>query len=147
EDNHLSRPAHGRSLTVDPKCFQADRMHNPFKPDLSYPADEETKLNQLEILFRDWHRHFVQSGSLLPTGAADLMVWDGFYPCYFSQKVRLLFIGREARQIGGQNKMDVLCEAYRTGKKIGGRAIDGDNFHSRMLRIASGITNGMPPWQ
>jgi hypothetical protein len=75
------------------------------------------------------------------------MVFDGFYPHYFSQKKRILFIGRESRQISGFNNMDVLYEAYRKGKHIGDRHLNQDKFHYRMIYVAYGIMNGMPLWQ
>ena len=75
------------------------------------------------------------------------MVADGFYPYYFAQKVRILFIGREARDISGCNYIDVLFPAYHEKKRIGNQPLNKSKFHYRMLCIAYGILKGMPAWK
>ncbi len=115
---------------------------------ITYPDSEKPKLALLENLFRDWHQHFAAKEAKLPGGhKADDMVFDGFYPHYFSQKSRILFIAREARQIAGLNYLEVLYPEYRTGKKIGAQHLNVNRIHSRMLYIAYGILNGMPEWK
>lgn len=116
-----------------------------FRPRLSYPVSEKLKIDALEGLFQDWHQHFAVNGPPALAAAADHMVWDGFYPHYFDQK-KILFIGRESRDIAGHHNMDVLFEAYRK-KRIGDHALDNDRFHARMIHIAYGISHGMPNWQ
>ena len=64
---------------------------------ISYPDNEKPNLALLENLFREWHQHFANNSSALEKHVADDMVFDGFYPHYFSQKKRVLFIGRESR--------------------------------------------------
>lgn len=118
-----------------------------FLPSISYPDNEKPKLALLENLFREWHQHFADNGSALVKHVADEMVFDGFYPHYFSQKKRILFIGREPRQISGLNNMDVLYPAYREGKRIGDQHLNQNKFHYRMIYIAYGIIKGMPVWQ
>ena len=118
-----------------------------FLPKISYPDSEKPKLALLENLFRDWHQHFASNGSALEKHVADDMVFDGFYPHYFSQKKRILFIGRESRGLSRCNNMDVLYPAYRVDKWIGPQHLNTNKFHSRMLYIAYGIMNGMPTWQ
>lgn len=114
--------------------------------DLPYPADELTHLEKLNKLFEDWHACFAASAAQLDKHLPDEMVCDGFYPHYFKQKRRILYIGRESRQISGLNYLEVLYPAYRTGKKIGGRSLNADKVHSRMLRITHGLLNGTPDW-
>lgn len=78
------------------------------------------------------------------------MVFDGFYPHYFSKKPRILFIGREAREIAGENYLDKLYPAYRTTKQIGdvdGQHLNASKFHSRMLYMAYGLMNRLPEWK
>jgi hypothetical protein len=118
-----------------------------FLPNISYPEIEKPKLARLEGLFGDWNQHFVQNASSLEKHTADDMVYDGFYPYYFTQKKRILFVGRESRQISGLNNMEVLYRAYRDGKFIGAQHLDENNFHRRMIKVAFGLMNGMPPWQ
>jgi hypothetical protein len=118
-----------------------------FLPNIPYPTNEEPKLALLEILFRQWHQHFSCVASAFEKHKADDMVFDGFYPYYFSQKKRILFIGRESRDISGCNYIDLLYRAYRETKWIGDQHLNVNKFHSRMIYIAYGIMNGMPTWQ
>jgi len=116
-----------------------------FLPKIDYPDNEKPKLASLENLFREWHQHFTSTGLALEKHRADDMVFDGFYPHYFSQKKRILFIGREARGISGDNYIDVLYPVYRGEKKQW--SLNASKFHSRMFYIAYGILNGMPEWK
>lgn len=111
---------------------------------ISYPDSERPKLRLLDKLFREWHEHFAtsESGKEIATD----MVFDGFYPYYFNQKKRILFIGREALDITGNNYIDLLYQHYRGDKLIGKQPINKDKFHSRMFYFAYGITNGMLEW-
>lgn len=114
---------------------------------IPYSEDEQPHLEKLRLLFMDWHARFTEGAFQLANHTPDDIVCDGFYPGYFDQKPRILFVGRESRQISGYNNLDVLFEAYRTGKKIGGRKLNGDRVHSRMLRVAHGLLRNMPPWE
>jgi len=122
------------------------QIMQPF-PSTPFPDQEVSKLGKLETLFTEWHQHFTINSSTLLKHAADDMVCDGFYPHYFSQRKRILFVGREARQISGLNYIDLLLRAYREGKWIGDQHLNVNKFHSRMLYIAYGIANGMPEWK
>lgn len=117
-----------------------------FRPQISYPECENHKIASLENLFRDWHQHFAANSLQLGKHTADEMVWDGFYPHYFSQRKRILFVGRESRDIAGYHNMDVIFNAYRLDKKINGKPLDNNYFHSRMIYVAYGIMNGLPLW-
>lgn len=120
-----------------------------YLPVSPYPDNEKPKLTLLEDLFREWHQHFANNGSALEKHVADEMVFDGFYPHYFSQKKKILFIGREARGIAGCNYIDVLYTCYRESETnwIGKQHLNVNKVHSRMIYIAYGIMNGMPTWQ
>lgn len=116
-----------------------------FLPTIPYPEIEKPKLAVLEKLFQAWHHSF---DSALSPKVADAMVFDGFYPHYFGQRKRVLFIAWESRQISGRNYLDVLYPSYRKTKRIGRtRHLNQDKFHSRLIRIAWGINHGMKPWQ
>ncbi|MGV3662414.1 MAG: hypothetical protein ACO1TE_19680 [Prosthecobacter sp.] len=115
--------------------------------DLPYFEHELPQLERLKQLFDGWHACFVAGAGQLRKHVADDFVCDGFYPCYFSQKPRILFVGRESRQISGFNNLDLMFQAYRSTKKIGDRGLNSDKFHSRMLYIAHGLTRGMPEWR
>jgi hypothetical protein len=118
-----------------------------FLANIPYPTNEASKLASLDVLFREWHQHFSCVPFAFQKHNADDMVFDGFYPHYFSQKKRILFIGREARDISGFNYLELLYRAYRVTKLIGVQHLNVSKFHSRMIYIAYGIMNGMPAWQ
>lgn len=115
-------------------------------PSVVYPPSEQQKLAQLEALFREWHEHFAEHAPVEFRSLADELVFDGFYPHYFSQKVRVLFIGRECRDLAGCNYIENLLTEYRGKQEIGTQHLNSSKFHSRMLRIAHGLQNGMIPW-
>jgi len=119
-----------------------------YRPTTPFPAAEAAKLDQQEELFCKIHRRFGEAEkSLLPKHAAEDLVSDGFYPHYFNQAKRILFIGRESRDISGCNYIDVLLPAYQKGKRIGRQHLNTNHFHSRMLYVAFGIVTGMPLWR
>ncbi len=111
-----------------------------------YPIEELPVLDQLEALFHDWRECCANLPDTLVSAQSENMVFDGFYPYYFRQSIRILFVGREARGIEGCNYLDVLFHAYREAK-IGNRHLNFDAFHSRKLHIAWGLLNGMPDWE
>jgi hypothetical protein len=117
-----------------------------FRPTIEYPESEKPSLDLLENLFRDWHQHFASNNSGLEKHVADGMVFDGFYPYYFSQKQRILFVGREALDIAGLNYLDTLYKCYRIEKMVGEQPLNQNKFHARMMYIAYGIMNGYPAW-
>ncbi len=113
---------------------------------LVYPDAETSRLEALRLLFQDWMQASVQAEPEMKE-LIDGMVFDGFYPHYFSRKPKILFIGREALDIEGSNNLDILYAAYSEGKRIGSRHLNCDRFHSRMLCTAYGILNGFPEWK
>ncbi len=120
-------------------------------PKLDYPESEKPKLALLENLFIEWHQQFVKNNSSLTAlgQEADEMVFDGFYPYYFSEhmKKRILFIGWETLEVAGTNYIEDLYKAYRSEeKRIGSRHLETNLFHSRMFYVAYGILHGMPEW-
>lgn len=120
----------------------------PFIPKLDYPDNEKPNLALLENLFREWHQRFTSTGSGLEKHVADGMVFDGFYPHYFSQKKRVLFVGQEALEIAGHNYIEVLYKCYHSkDKRIGNQSLNRYKFHARMLHIAYGIVHEKPLWR
>ena len=112
-----------------------------------YPLKEWASLDQLEALFRDWRECYANSQNTLVRAQSQKIVTDGFYPFYFQQSTQILFVGREARGIEGCDYLDILFHEYRGRQEIGGRHLNFDAFHSRMLYIAWGLLNGMPDWE
>lgn len=115
--------------------------------DLPYPSHELPHLEKLKQLFEDWHARFDEAASQLEKHQPDDIVCDGFYPHYFDQPKRILFVGRESRQISGFNSLELIHASYRSSKKIGGRPLNTNKVHSRMLYLAYGLLNGMPDWR
>ncbi|MGI6718834.1 MAG: hypothetical protein ACOX4D_06795 [Bacteroidales bacterium] len=80
-----------------------------------------------------------------PFDVQQLFVKDGFYPYYTYQKRKILFIGREALEIGGANYMELLYEAYLEDN-IGGITLNRYKFHYTMLYITYAIEHGEYKW-
>ena len=113
---------------------------------VSYPDAETPKLEALRQLFEHW---IAAALATAPELKAEIegMGFDGFYPHYFSQKPRILFVGREAREIAGFNYLDLLHNAYRKTKRIGVQHLNCSLFHRRMLYTAYGLLNGFSEWK
>lgn len=103
---------------------------------MCYPTNERDLLNRLQALFNDWKSEV----------GTDVFVEDGFYPHYFSQKMKVLFIGRESRGMTGRNYIEVLYDAYKNNN-VGGQHINASFFHKRLLYVSYGLNNGMPNWE
>lgn len=116
-------------------------------PCIWYPDDEKPQLLRLRNLFVDWHECFKEAEPSFKKHKADDFVCDGFYPCYFSQRLRILFVGKESRDISGCHNMNELTTSYHTTKKIGERSLNRDRMHARMIYIAYGLLRGIHVWQ
>jgi hypothetical protein len=115
-----------------------------FRPSIEFPDFEKNILDRLEKLFSDWHEE-AKTKQFIYDYSADDMVFDGIYPYYTKQKVKILFIGREALGINGLNYIDVLYNAYKDNH-IGSKHINQYKFHYLMFYIAYGANNGFPSW-
>ena len=92
-----------------------------------YSEEEKELLVKLEELFHDWHE-------LLSKDNKDIS-FDGFYPGYLEQKVKLLFIGRENRGLSDVNYLGCLYKAIKEGS-IGDIHLNRHRFHYMMLYLA-----------
>ncbi|MBK1829610.1 hypothetical protein JIN77_02645 [Verrucomicrobiaceae bacterium R5-34] len=119
-----------------------------FSPNRSlFPISEHTKLEQLENLFQNWHQAITEKEPEL----ADALVFDGFYPHYSSQKKRILFVGREPRDLTGHHYIETLHRAYTICRRIGEKPLNQAQFHSLQFYLCHGILNQFPeydgiPW-
>lgn len=100
----------------------------------TYPECEHTKLKELEKLLKDWF-NFLKD-KIEEKGIEDF-VSDGFYPNYFSQNTKILFIGRESLGIAGCNYQEILWEGYTQENS----KINRDKFHCRMFYLTYAILN------
>lgn len=118
-----------------------------------YSEAEIDLLNELETLFRDWYSYFRKNqnmdGVLITSKGIDYdvddMSFDGFYPHYLKQKKRILFIGRENRDLCGANYIDNLYQAIKNNN-IGGGSVKSSAFHKRMLYVTYAILYNEFEW-
>ena len=68
---------------------------------LDYPESERKLKFEIEKLNDRWKNHLVSMTG--EKSISEIFVSDGFYPYYTNQKVKVLFIGREALEIAGTN--------------------------------------------
>lgn len=114
---------------------------------LNYPESElelKDKIDRLNDKWLDFVK--IQLGNEYSGNVDDLFVSDGFYPYYTCQKKKILFIGREALEIGGTNYMEFLYEAYLE-KRIGGMTLNQHKFHSTMLYLTYAIEHEVYQWE
>ena len=82
-----------------------------------YTDFEKEKLAELEKLFLDWYNFFKSNesnnGTIIRDFSANDMSFDGFYPNYFGQRIKILYIAREGRGISGENYIEILFPAYK----------------------------------
>jgi hypothetical protein len=110
---------------------------------LNYPKEELVNLDKNNKLMDEWNSH-IANKNMIKGYTSDDFVRDGFYPFYYSQKIKLLFIGRESRGISGCNYIDILYNAYKDNR-IGKRHINkmSNRIHNLMFYITYGIENNI----
>lgn len=114
---------------------------------LNYPESElelKYKIKRLNDKWRDFLK--IRLNNEYSDCIEDFFVTDGFYPYYTYQKKRILFIGREALEIGGANYMEFLYEAYQE-KRIGNKTLNQHKFHSTMLYLTYAIEHEVYKWE
>lgn len=95
---------------------------------------ENEKQKSIDSLMLEWKNSFSEK-------SRELFVNDGFYPYYFAQKTKILFMGKESLEMAGGNYIDELSECYAKSKKVGGIPLNSYAFHRRILYLAYGILN------
>lgn len=98
---------------------------------VEYEAGEKDMLGRLDNLFKEWK-------SKLPGDEEELFNRDGFYPGYSRQKVRILFVGREACYMAGRNYIEYMYNSFKS-RYIGKWTVNQYPFHRRQAYIAYGI--------
>lgn len=103
--------------------------------ELNYPQDELELKTKIEEFNERWRNCIVSQIPEVETN--DCFVPDGFYPYYTHQKIKILFIARESRGIGGCNYIELLHKAYKE-KIVADRGIDQitNKFHALQLYIS-----------
>jgi hypothetical protein len=90
----------------------------------------------LKELEDEWRGHIANSESLCDN--VDLFNMDGFYPFYTQQKVRILFVGREACCMQGKNYITTICSCIKNDN-FNGWTVNQYPFHRRQFYLAYGI--------
>jgi hypothetical protein len=113
---------------------------------LLFPPSEHYKQQQIAALMADWEKElskakvlYREDGKLYPGDS--YFCSDGFFPYYYSQKIKILFLARETVGLSGMDYIETLFESYKANN-IGGRTLDQHTFHHRMYYLAYGILRG-----
>lgn len=110
-----------------------------------YSKAEIQVLRNLESLFQDWQKTFENAadtkGFIVRDFKPEHMSFDGFYPGYLAQKVKILFIGREGRGLSGFNYLASLYPAFKSGV-IAETPINRHLFCRRLLYVTYSLTTG-----
>lgn len=100
---------------------------------------EQKKNDELENIMNDWilqvstkNKGTLDNGNKTKLSPASCFAKDGFFPGYFSQKRKILFIGREPRNIGGFDFRD-------TTKKYFADLKNNNSWWRHILYIVYGI--------
>jgi len=120
----------------------------PFIPNKSiFPVSEHPALEELQQLFKRWHRAILDNAPQL----AERLVFDGFYPHYFSQRKRILMIGQEPRNLAGSipgdpnnyidplHYIDTLYQAIKIDKVVNQTKLNARKFESLLLKLSYSI--------
>jgi hypothetical protein len=111
-----------------------------------FPPDEQEQRRKINALMDDWRKQlstvkvrFKDDGQNY--AGSEYFCANGFYPYYYQQKPKILFIAREAADLSGTDFIETTLQAYRENN-VGGRTLNQSNFHNRMMYIAWGILHG-----
>jgi hypothetical protein len=104
--------------------------------DTNYPQDELELKHKIDEFNERWRKCLVKQIPELDEPQNDLFVPDGFFPYYTHQKIKILFLARESRNIGGINYIDILYDAYKENR-ISGKSINvmSNKFHSLQMYL------------
>lgn len=110
-----------------------------------YPNNEKVLYLKLRKLLDSWHQE-ARKKKFIKGYKADNMVYDGFYPFYTKQSRKILFIGREALGLDGEDYIECVYKGYKE-KKVGDRNINQYKFHRLMFYLTYGLLNEFPIWE
>jgi hypothetical protein len=115
---------------------------------MEFPPAEQEQRRKIDALMDAW-RQEVSTAQVLCKGDGEyysgskLFCADGFYPYYYQQKKKILFIAREGAGVADSDYIDVVLHAYRQNNVAGWSLNQVQNsFHNRMLYVAWGILHG-----
>jgi hypothetical protein len=107
---------------------------------------ERSALEKLNVLMDEWKSYVSKytvwdSESQRKYPADECFCSDGFFPCYYRQKPKILFIAREAVGMWGEDYITTLVKAFRENL-VAGVPVNRHAFFSRMMYIAYGAIKG-----
>lgn len=116
----------------------------------SYPNEEHLLLTRHDLLFAEWKLSLENCNAPQIRESAQWMTYDGFYPYYTKQNIKILFLGRDSYGMLGCNYLETFFRVYRHDKKIGRlghqKSLNQHLFHARMLHVAWGLLNDEADW-
>lgn len=102
---------------------------------------EIQKRKQIHSLFADWKCQISKKAPIVfkddgkEYQTTEYFNCDGFYPGYFSQKIKILFIGRESRDASGCDRVEADIKFLKTF------SANSSAYWRRILFIVEGIKN------
>lgn len=102
---------------------------------ITYPENEQAKLAAVNELMKKFEQKI----------GSERFVSDGFYPGYFSQQHKVLFIGREGYILNGNNYIEDSYQAYIRNSFEDGKPVSKNLFHKRLLQYAYCFRHVFPP--
>jgi hypothetical protein len=111
-----------------------------------FPQNEKEHYKANSKLLHDW-KSYISDKMKIKGYPSDVFVPDGFYPYYYSQKTKVLFIAAECTGLNGRDYIEIIYGAYKENR-IGDpeQHINQYKFHERMFRITYGINNDFPEY-
>lgn len=106
-----------------------------------YPENELITYEKNNDLMLRWGK-YISDKNIIEGYSSEDFVKDGFYPYYYSQKYKILYIGAEARGISGEDYIEVLYNAYKENKVDGIHInLKRNQIHNLLFQITYGIEN------
>ena len=111
--------------------------------DLLFCGNEKNKREKLLCLMNDWRKEISDKPDIIFYDdkkyykTKDYFGIDGFFPKYLSQKHKVLFIGREARNNSGNDSVLGTIDYFMKNNK----KINSSTFYRRLLYLTYGIIN------
>ncbi len=115
-----------------------------------YSIPEQKLLSELKGLFGDLYKEFEKyqtqehhnkGGYIIKDYCAEDMSFDGFYPGYMGQKIRILYVAREGRGLSGCNYLENLYPGIKENK-VDGKSLRNYAFHRRILYLTYALQKG-----
>jgi len=107
-----------------------------------FPEDEKTYYDENKKLLDEW-KAYIKDKKIVHKYGINGFVDDGFYPYYYLQEIKILYLAIESRGISGGNYIDIV---NFKDDKIGKQHINSNGFFRKLLKITYGIKNNFMEW-